>query len=432
MERNLLSDLYNWKLSSTRKPLILEGARQVGKTYLLRAFAKQAYAKEAYVSCDKNSKVAALFASDYNVLRIIRGLCALTSVDIEPENTLIILDEIQECPQALHALKYFCEDAPQYHIAVAGSLLGLSLHEQESFPVGKVDTLQLFPMTFDEFLQASNRTQLKECLLSRDWALINSLHPLFCDALREYYYVGGMPAVVKSYLENQSLSQVRAIQNDILKDYSRDFAKHTSCDMAQRIRLVWENIPSQLAKENKKFIYGAVKKGSRAKDFELAIEWLLHAGLIHKVCRVTTTQYPLKFYVESDVFKLFLLDVGLMGAMADITPDQILVQDSLMTEYKGAFTELFVQTQLQANAIQTYYHTTNNSQCELDFVIQKGSEIIPIEVKAAENVHSRSLTTYLQKYPDLHAIRYSLKPYLQQNQITNIPLYAVALFSPQS
>lgn len=432
MERNLLSDLYNWKLSSTRKPLILEGARQVGKTYLLRAFAKQAYAKEAYVSCDKNSKVAALFASDYNVLRIIRGLCALTSVDIEPENTLIILDEIQECPPALHALKYFCEDAPQYHIAVAGSLLGLSLHEQESFPVGKVDTLQLFPMTFDEFLQASNRTQLKECLLSRDWALINSLHPLFCDALREYYYVGGMPAVVKSYLENQSLSQVRAIQNDILKDYSRDFAKHTSGDMAQRIRLVWENIPSQLAKENKKFIYGAVKKGSRAKDFELAIEWLLHAGLIHKVCRVTTTQYPLKFYVESDVFKLFLLDVGLMGAMADITPDQILVQDSLMTEYKGAFTELFVQTQLQANAIQTYYHTTNNSQCELDFVIQKGSEIIPIEVKAAENVHSRSLTTYLQKYPDLHAIRYSLKPYLQQNQITNIPLYAVALFSPQS
>lgn len=432
MERNLLSDLYNWKLSSTRKPLILEGARQVGKTYLLRAFAQQAYAKEAYVSCDKNSKVAALFASDYNVLRIIRGLCALTSVDIEPENTLIILDEIQECPQALHALKYFCEDAPQYHIAVAGSLLGLSLHEQESFPVGKVDTLQLFPMTFDEFLQASNRTQLKECLLSRDWALINSLHPLFCDALREYYYVGGMPAVVKSYLENQSLSQVRAIQNDILKDYSRDFAKHTSCDMAQRIRLVWENIPSQLAKENKKFIYGAIKKGSRAKDFELAIEWLLHAGLVHKVCRVTTTQYPLKFYVESDVFKLFLLDVGLMGAMADITPDQILVQDSLMTEYKGAFTELFVQTQLQANAIQTYYHTTNNSQCELDFVIQKGSEIIPIEVKAAENVHSRSLTTYLQKYPDLHAIRYSLKPYLQQNQITNIPLYAVVLFSPQS
>lgn len=427
MERSLLSSLYKWKSSPTRKPLILEGARQVGKTYLLRTFAQQAYAKEAYVSCDKNTKVAALFASDYNIPRIIRGLCALTSVDIEPENTLIILDEIQECPQALHALKYFCEDAPQYHIVVAGSLLGLSLHEQESFPVGKVDTLQLFPMTFEEFLQASNRTQLKDCLQSQDWNLINSLHSMFCDALREYYYVGGMPAVVKSYLENQSLSQVRAIQNDILKDYSRDFAKHTSGDMAQRIRLVWENIPSQLAKENKKFIYGVIKKGARAKDFELAIEWLLHAGLIYKVCRVTTTQYPLKFYVETDVFKLFLLDVGLMGAMADIAPDQILVQDSLMTEYKGAFTELFVQTQLQANAIQTYYHSTNNSQCELDFVIQKGNEIIPIEVKAAENVHSRSLTTYLQRFPNLHAIRYSLKPYLQQDKITNIPIYAASV-----
>lgn len=427
MERCLMSTLYEWKDSKNRKPLILEGARQVGKTYLLRAFAKQAYKQEAYVSCDKNDNVAALFSGDFNIPRIIRGLSALTSVDIEPENTLIILDEIQECPQALHALKYFCEDAPQYSIIVAGSLLGLSLHEHESFPVGKVDTLQLFPMTFEEFLQATRRAQLAECLRSGDWALINSLHASFCEALREYYYVGGMPAAVLSYVQDQSLTQVRLIQKSILKDYARDFSKHTTSEVGQRIRLVWENIPSQLAKENKKFIYGVLKKGARAKDFELAIEWLLHAGLIYKVPRVTKTQFPLRFYAEPEVFKLFVLDVGLMGAMADITPDQILVQNSLMTEYKGAFTELYALTQLQAHAEQVYYHSTNDSQCELDFVIQHGDKIIPIEVKAEENVHSRSLTTFLQKNPNLQAVRLSMKPYLQQDNITNVPLYAIGI-----
>lgn len=425
MERSLLSELYKWKMSVSRKPLILEGARQVGKTFLLKEFAQQAYNKMAYISCDNNEKISAIFSSDFNIVRLIQGLSAITSIDITPGDTLIILDEIQDCPKALHALKYFCEDAPEYHIAVAGSLLGISLHTNESFPVGKVDTLQLFPMTFDEFLLATSRQQLMQCLQSGDWQLINALHGALTDALREYYFVGGMPAVVHSYITEHSLIKVRALQKEILLDYTNDFSKHAPIEQVPRIRLVWESIPAQLAKENKKFMYGVIRKGARATDFEMALEWLMHAGLVYKVCRVNETRMPLKFYEENNVFKLFILDVGLMGAMVDTSPDQILALTSLMTEYRGAFTELYVLSQLHAQHITAYYHTTNNSQCELDFVIQYNGQVIPIEVKAGENTHSKSLSTFLAKHPDLHAYRFSMKPYINQETITNYPLYAV-------
>lgn len=432
MERGLLSELYKWKASVSRKPLILEGARQVGKTFLLKEFAQQAYKKMAYVSCDNNEKINAIFSSDFNVVRLIQGLSAITSVDITPGDTLIILDEIQDCPKALHALKYFCEDAPEYHIAVAGSLLGISLHTNESFPVGKVDTLQLFPMTFDEFLLATSRQQLMQCLQSGDWQLINALHGALTDALREYYFVGGMPAVVHSYITEHSLIKVRALQKEILLDYTNDFSKHAPVEQVPRIRLVWESIPAQLAKENKKFMYGAIRKGARATEFEMALEWLMHAGLVYKVCRVNEIRMPLKFYEESNAFKLFILDVGLMGAMVDTTPDQILALTSLMTEYRGAFTELYVQSQLHAQHITTYYHATNNSQCELDFVIQYNGQVIPIEVKAGENTHSKSLSTFLTRHPDLHAYRFSMKPYIKQETITNYPLYAVGCLHAQN
>lgn len=425
MKRNITQQLQAWKEKTNRKPLIVNGARQVGKTYSLKDFGKKAYENVAYINCDGNEEVANIFAQDYDMHRILLHLSALTGVDIKPERTLIIIDEIQECPKALNSLKYFCENAPQYHVAVAGSLLGISLHAGSSFPVGKVDMIKMYPMTFDEFLMAAGEDRLVDMLRQQDYSLITPMSARLLEMLRQYYYVGGMPAVVKAFFASHQLSEVRDIQNQILFDYQRDFSKHAPLSEVPRINMVWNSIPSQLAKENKKFVYGALKKGARATQFEMAIEWLIDAGLIYKVPRVSEPRKPLKFYEDLNVFKLFSLDVGLMGAMAETTAADVLVRGTAMTEYRGAFTELFVLTQLVARGITPYYYSANDSRIEIDFLIQKAGTVIPLEVKAEENVHSKSLRTYIEKYPQLKGVRLSMLPYHDQDWMTNYPLYCV-------
>ena len=425
MERNVIKQLVGWKQKKNRKPLILNGARQVGKTYILQEFGKRYYQKVAYVNCDNNEMIEKIFAQDYHIERIVLSLSALLHVNIEPANTLIVFDEVQENPVVLNSLKYFCEDAPQYHVAVAGSLLGISLHGGSSFPVGKVDMIKMFPMTFDEFLMAMGEETLVKLLASRDFSIIDSLSLRFTDYLRQYYYVGGMPAAVKEFVESKNLEEVRNIQKQILFDYQRDFSKHAPAQEVPRINMVWDSIPSQLAKENKKFIFGALRKGARASEFEMAIQWLIDAGLIYQVNRVTAPEMPLKFYAEMSVFKLFVLDVGLMGAMVDSPAESILVADTLMKEYKGAFTELFVLTQLIASQLPIYYFSSNDSRVEIDLIVQHGTVVTPIEIKAEENVHAKSLRTFIGKYPALKGLRLSMKPFQDQGWMENRPLYAV-------
>lgn len=424
MKRSILDSLIAWKNSPRRKPLVLNGARQVGKTYILGAFGEQEYDGVAYVNFDKDASVADIFRHGYDTTKILLSLSAVTGIDIQPQSTLIILDEIQECPEALASLKYFCEDSPEYHVVVAGSLLGLSLHSNVSFPVGKVDMLKMYPMTFMEFLWAMGEERLAGLLTMGDFSIINTIGDRYIHLLRQYYFTGGMPAVVKEYVTNQNLQAVRDIQKQILFDYRRDFSKHAPVNQVPRINMVWDNIPSQLAKENRKFQYGALKKGGRASEFELAIQWLLDAGLIYKIHRVNTPGMPLKFYEDISVFKLFMLDVGLMGAMADTPPADILVTNNAFVEYKGAFTELFAVTQLVPQGVPIYYYSTNDSRVEIDLVVQKDTRIIPIEVKAEVNVKSKSLRTFVEQYPNLHGVRISMLNYQEQNWMTNIPLYA--------
>lgn len=426
MERLVLQQLIEWKNSKDRKPLILNGARQVGKTWLLREFAKREYKQEAYIVCRKNEMARQLFSQDFDVDRILRGLRALTSVDITPHDTLIILDEVQDIPEAIEALKYFYESAPEYHIAVAGSLLGISLHENVSFPVGKVNVIDVFPMNFGEFLLAKGEKECYNLLQNRDFAVLNPLHDKYIDLLRQYYYVGGMPEVVKKYVETEELKEVRRIQKEILLGYERDFSKHAPKDQVPRIRMVWKSIPSQLFKENKKFIYGALKKGARANEFEIAIQWLTDSGLLYKVPRCTKPALPLEIYEDLTSFKLYMLDLGLMGAMVNTDPAQVLIKNDIFQEYSGGLTEQFVLQQMKSQHISPiYYHKTDDSRLEIDFLIQRDAKLVPIEVKAGGVVKSNSLTTLLKNNPDLHAIRYSMLQYIEQQQLANIPLYAV-------
>lgn len=424
MKRLIINQLISWKEKSQRKPLILNGARQVGKTYILKAFGKLHYRNVAYVNLDSQKELAKVFEQDFNVTRIIRSLSAFLNIHIEPQHTLIVLDEVQECPAALHALKYFCEDAPEYHVVVAGSLLGISLHGNSSFPVGKVDMLRMFPLTFEEFLMALGEEQLIKLMKDGETEVIDTLSGRFVDCLRQYYYTGGMPAVVKEYITSGNLQSVRQLQKQILFDYRRDFSKHAPAEQVPRINLVWDSIPAQLARENKKFIYGALKKGGRAKEFEMAIQWLIDAGLVYRVYRANKPSLPLKFYEDLSAFKLFSLDVGLMGAMADSPAEAVLVNNQAFVEYKGAMTELYVLTQLQPTGIPIYYYSSNDSLSEIDFLVQSGARIVPIEVKAEVNVKSKSLSAFIQKHPDLTGLRLSLLPFQTQDWMENRPLYA--------
>ena len=337
-----------------------------------------------------------------------------------------MLDEIQDIPEALESLKYFKEDAPEYHVAVAGSLLGLSLHEGTSYPVGQVDEINVYPMSFEEFLLAKGDSELLKLLQERDYSTINLVHDKYVDLLRQYYYVGGMPEAVLAYVETGALKEVRKIQQDILHGYDRDFSKHAPKELVPRIRMVWKSIPSQLFKENKKFIYGALRKGSRAKDFELAIEWLVDSGLVYQIHRCTKPALPLSIYEDLSAFKLYLVDVGLLGAMVNVDPKQVLVANTIFSEYKGGMTEQYVLQQMVSHGTDPiYYHTSDDSRLEIDYLVQHNAQLLPIEVKAEGNVRANSLTRLLKDNPDMAAVRYSMLPYKEQAQMTNIPLYAI-------
>lgn len=424
MERLVFQNLIEWKNKTNRKPLVLNGGRQVGKTWLLREFAKREYKKEAYVMCRKNEFVKQIFAADFNTDRILRQLSALSKVDITPEDTLIVLDEIQDVPEAIEALKFFQEELPAYHIAVAGSLLGLSLHNNVSYPVGKVNEIHVYPMNFKEFLLALGETECYKIVEEQDTISSNILHDKFVDLLRQYYYVGGMPEAVREYATTKSLNSVREIQKEILNGYEKDFSKHAPEEQVPRIRMVWRSIPSQLTKENKKFIYGVLKKGARATEFEIAIQWLVDAGLVYKVSNVNKIALPLAIYEDLSCFKLYLLDVGLMGAMANVDASQILINNSIFSEYKGGMTEQYVMQQL-IPIHSLYYYKTNDSRLEIDFLIQKEGRLLPIEVKAEGNVRATSLSIFLKQNPGIDALRYSMLQYKEQEQLTNMPLYLV-------
>lgn len=425
MKRKIYNQLLKWKEDKDRKPLILLGARQVGKTWIMQHFGKEEYKKVAYVNCDDEPRMKQLFELDYNIERILLTLQAITGVKVTPGDTLIIFDEIQETPRALHSLKYFCEKAPEYHVMVAGSLLGVTLGKGESFPVGKVDMLSMYPMDYEEFLEATGNEGWLEILHSKDWTLIEMMKPKMIELLRQFYYVGGMPGVVSKFIENANLQQVRTLQQKILEAYRRDISKHTSETESARIRQVLDSLPAQLAKENKKFIYGAIRKGARAKDFEIAIQWLLDAGIIYKVNRIKEPKVPIKFYEDFDAFKLFMLDCGLLACMVDAPADQMLIGNNIFTEFKGALTEQYVMQQLKVLGLSPYYWSNAKTPAEIDFIIQKGSRVVPIEVKAEENVRARSLSQFIKDNPQLKGLRISMKGYVNQDWMENIPLIAI-------
>lgn len=425
MERSIYSSLKKWKESPTRKPLILQGARQVGKTYILKEFGAREYSEVVYINCDDNNDMQNMFV-DYDVDRIIRSLSAISGVSIKPSTTLLILDEIQEVERGLASLKYFCEKASEYHVAVAGSLLGITLHEGTSFPVGKVDMLYMYPMDFEEFLLAMGKEQLVELLRNNSWAALTPLRGMLTELLRQYYFVGGMPEAVKTYVERGDIWEVRSIHSKIIDAYRNDMSKHVPKQQVQRINMVWNSIPSQLARDNKKFIYGALRKGARANDFEIAIQWLVDSGLVHKVHRISKPVVPLKFYEDMASFKLFLLDCGLLGALSETPPEQILIGDNVFEEYKGAFTENYVLQQLKSlPRTFVYYYSNDNSTLEIDFVVQHEAHVIPIEVKAEENLRAKSLRQFVTDNPDLHGVRFSMSDYREQDWLTNVPLWAV-------
>lgn len=425
MERSIYSSLKKWKESPTRKPLILQGARQVGKTYILKEFGAREYSEVVYINCDDNNDMQNMFV-DYDVDRIIRSLSAISGVSIKPSTTLLILDEIQEVERGLASLKYFCEKAPEYHVAVAGSLLGITLHEGTSFPVGKVDMLYMYPMDFEEFLLAMGKEQLVELLCNNSWAALTPLRGMLTELLRQYYFVGGMPEAVKTYVERGDIWEVRSIHSKIIDAYRNDMSKHAPKQQVQRINMVWNSIPSQLARDNKKFIYGALRKGARANDFEIAIQWLVDSGLVHKVHRISKPVVPLKFYEDMASFKLFLLDCGLLGALSETPPEQILIGDNVFEEYKGAFTENYVLQQLKSlPRTFVYYYSNDNSTLEIDFVVQHEAHVIPIEVKAEENLRAKSLRQFVTDNAGLHGVRFSMSDYREQDWLTNVPLWAV-------
>lgn len=397
----------------------------MGKTYVLKEFGRREYKNFSYVNLDKDSVAKSIFEPDHDIPRIIRTLSAHTGVDIVPKDTLIIIDEIQESNAALGCLKYFKEDFPEYDVAVASSLLGISIHEDQSFPVGMVELVRMFPMSLHEFLDATGNEKLTQLLLACDWTAVNTLSQKYIDLLRQYYYIGGMPEAVAGYIEGKGLIAVRKIHKDILAGYRKDFSKHAPKKEVPRIEMVWDSLPSHLAKENKKFIYGAVRKGGRAKDFEVAITWLKDAGLIYKVHRVGKIEYPLKFYEDFDVFKIFPLDIGLLGAMSDVPASQMLVGDNIFKEFKGAFTECYVNEQLARIRIPTFYHSSNESECEIDFAVQTEKRVIPIEAKAEENVKAKSLKTYINEHPNLKGLRLSMLNYIDHGWMENLPLYAI-------
>ena len=426
MYRIAIEKLYKWKNSKRRKPLIIEGARQVGKTWLMKEFGKQAYADTVYINFDSNSRMGDLFSADLDTDRLILGLELYAGRKINPENTLLIFDEVQEVPRALASLKYFYENAPQYHIVCAGSLLGIALHQGTSFPVGKVDFLKLYPLSFSEFLMATGNERFAELLKNQDYEMITSFKQTYIDALKHYYFVGGMPEAVQSFAESKDFNEVRAIQKRILAAYEQDFSKHAPNEVVPKIRMLWNSIPSQLARENKKFIYGLVREGGRAREYETAIMWLSDCGLVHKVSRVNAAGIPLKAYEDLKAFKLFIVDVGLLGCMTGLRQRTLLDGDDLFVEFKGALTEQYVCQQLKTiEDLGVYYYTNDRGSCEIDFVVDTGEQIVPIEVKSETNLRAKSLKTYRERFEPELSVRTSMADYKKEDWLLNLPLYAI-------
>lgn len=427
MYRTAIEKLQKWKEKKNRKPLIIEGARQVGKTWLMKEFGRLYYKKTIYINFDSNTPMKKLFSEDLDTTRLINGIEIYSSTKVTSEDTLIIFDEIQEVPKALASLKYFYENAPQYHIVCAGSLLGIALHNNTSFPVGKTEFLKLYPLSFSEFLMATGKEQFARLLKENDMQMITTFKETFTEALRYYYFIGGMPEAVSNFCENNDLNEVREIQKSILNAYEQDFSKHAPNNIVPKIRMVWNSIPSQLAKENKKFIYGLIREGARAKDYETAIMWLSDRGLIHKVSRINSPDIPLKAYEDLKSFKLFLCDTGLLGCMTGISSKVLLEKNKLFTEFKGAITEQYVLQQLLTDDnINIYYYTNDHSTCEIDFIIDNGENVIPIEVKAELNLKAKSLQTFQSKFNIPMAVKTSMSDFKMQENVCNIPLYAIS------
>lgn len=426
MYRIAIEKLLKWKQNKRRKPLIIEGARQVGKTWLMKEFGRQEYKDTIYINFDSNSRMAELFASDLDTERLIMGLEIYAGRKINPDSALLIFDEVQEVPRALASLKYFYENAPEYHIVCAGSLLGIALHQGTSFPVGKVDFLKLYPLSFKEFLMANDKERFAELLDRQDFQMITSFKQIYIDALKQYYFVGGMPEVVQSFSENKDFNEVREIQKRILLAYEQDFSKHAPNEIVPRLRMLWNSIPAQLAKENKKFIYGLVREGARAKEYETAIMWLCDCGLVHKVSRVNAAGIPLRAYEDLKAFKLFVLDVGLLGCMAGLRQHTLLDGNDLFVEFKGALTEQYVCQQLKnIEDLDIYYYTNDRGSCEVDFVVDTGEKIVPVEVKAEVNLKAKSLKTYREKFLPEISVRTSMADFKKEEWLVNLPLYAV-------
>ena len=426
MQRKILQSLQNWKQNPNRKPLIIQGARQVGKTWAMKHFGEQSFEQVAYINFDNNPRMKTLFSGDYDINRLILGLKIESGVDIQAHNTLIIFDEVQEVPQALSSLKYFYENAPEFYIVSAGSLLGVSLHHQASFPVGKVDFLPLYPMDFHEFLLAVGKQDLVELLNLKDWPLISAMKSRYIELLRQYYFVGGMPEAVKVFIEAQNFDAVRQVQKNLLMAYEQDFSKHIrDGQTVQKVRSIWHAIPEQLAKENKKFIYANLQKGARSKDYEIALQWLKDSGLVHSVPRIKKPHLPLSAY-QDNAFKLYGLDIGLLSAQSHLDASVLLDGSRIFSEFKGALTEQYVLQQLIANQDNpVFYWATEKGTAEVDFVVQQKQAVIPIEVKAEENLKAKSLKVYVEQFQPAHAFRFSMADYREQDWLVNVPLYSI-------
>ncbi|KAF0092685.1 MAG: hypothetical protein FD141_869 [Fusobacteria bacterium] len=426
MYRDAIKYLLKWKSKMNKKPLVIRGARQVGKTWLMKKFGEQEFNNTVYISFDNNQQMKDLFEIDLKIERIITGLELYSGQKIVPENTLLIFDEIQEVPKALTALKYFNENAPEYQIVCAGSLLGVALHQGTSFPVGKVEFMDLYPLSFTEFMRAMGSEEFVDLLMDGKFDLTTNFRQEYIELLKYYYYVGGMPEVVSAFSLNRDFDEVRSIQENILMAYEQDFSKHVPNEVIPRIRMLWNNIPSQLTKENKKFIYGLIKDGARAREYEMAMLWLIDCGLVHKVNRVTSSNLPLKAYEDLKAFKLFMLDVGLLSCMVRLNRTVLLNGNDLFKEFKGALTEQYVLQQLKtAGGLNTYYWTNDRGNAEIDFLVDNGKSIVPIEVKAEENLRSKSLRTYYEKYKPEISIRTAMSDYRKEEWILNLPLWAI-------
>lgn len=426
MYRYAIEELLKWKEKINRKPMIIQGARHVGKTWLMQEFGKKAYTNTVYINFEDNVTMENLFSYDLDKKRLIIAMELYSGQKIDPDNTLIIFDEVQEVPRALTSLKYFNENAPEYHIVCACSFMGIALHQGTSFPVGKVDFMSLYPLTFKEFLMATGKERFAELLDQQDYQMITSFKQIYIDALKQYYYVGGMPEAVQCFTNYNDYNEVRNIQKKILLTYDNDLSKHARNEIVPKIRMLWNSIPSQLAKENKKFIYGLVRTGARAKEYETAIMWLSDCGLIHKISRVNQAGIPLKAYEDLKAFKIYLLDVGLLGCMTGLKQKTLIEGNSLFVEFKGALTEQYVCQQLKAiEDLNIYYYTNERGNCEIDFVIDRDNQIIPIEVKAEENLRAKSLKTYNEKFSPDSCIRISMSDYRREDWVINLPLYTI-------